>query len=159
MLSSKDTLTFALFILKEARENLAQDFIKENHEIYHPMFQYEKSNEQMMLAKEKYIMIWLDSHWNLIEKYFKTQEIESTTQNEVRYSFAEVFLMLLEKFDTDRRNRASSLAIRLIKEKIDNLEQLLNLGDKHENRINKLRYDADRHKSIFERKFAELKGE
>ena len=159
MLPSKDILTFTLFTLKEARENLVQDFIKENPEIYHPMFQYEKSNEQMMLAKEKYILIWLDSHWNLIETFFKNQEIESTTQNEVRYRFAGVFLRLLEKFDKDRRDRASPLAIRLLKEKVNTLEQLLNLGDKHENRINKLRYDADRHKSIFERKLAELKGE
>lgn len=159
MLPSKDILTLTLFTLKEARENLAQDFIIENPEIYDPMFKYEKSNEQMMLAKEKYIMIWLDSHWNLIETLLKNQEIESTIQNEVRYRFAEVFLSLLEKFDADGRNQASPLAIRLLKEKIDNLEKLLNLGDKHENRINKLRYDAHRHKIIFERKFAELKGE
>ena len=53
MQPSKDTLAFSLFILKEAREQLAQDFIEEEPEIYRPMFQYEKSKEQMVLAKEK----------------------------------------------------------------------------------------------------------
>ena len=158
MLSSKDILAFILFTLKEAREDLVREFIKEDQELYRPMFQYEKSNVQMMLAREKYIMVWLDKHWNLIEKILRNQEIESNTQNEIRDSFVEVFLRLLEKFDTDGRGRASPLAIRLLKEKIDNLEQLLNLGDRDENRINKLHYDHARHKRIFERKFAELKG-
>lgn len=158
MLSSQDTLTFSLLALKEARKVLVQDFIEENPEIYRPMFQYEKSNTQMMLAKEKHIITWLDSHWNLIEKNLN-QELDSTVHNEFRYSFAEIFLRLLKKFDTDRRVRSSPLAIRLLKPKIDNLEKLLDLGDRHDNRINKLLYDSDRHKRIFERKFAELKGE
>ena len=92
MLYSKDTLVFNLFTLKEARKVLAQDFIEENPEIYRPMFQYEESNEQMMLAKERYVVSWLDSHWKLIE----AQEIGATIRDEARYRFAEVFLRLLE---------------------------------------------------------------
>ena len=155
MLSSKDVLAFRLFILKEARKNLAQDFIKEDHEIYRQMFEYERRKTEMKIAREKYTVTWLDSQWNLIEKIFRNQEIDNTIRNELRYSFAEVFLRLIKKFNMDG---ASPLSIKLIKEKIRYLEKLLNLGDKSEDNFNKLRYDSARHKTMFERTFTELKG-
>ncbi|MDE2724371.1 MAG: translation initiation factor IF-2 N-terminal domain-containing protein [Gemmatimonadota bacterium] len=155
LLSSKDILAFRLFILKEARKNLAQDFIKKKPEIYIPMFKYEESDVLMELAREKYIVSWLDSQWNLLENLFQNQEIEAPVRNELRYSFAEVFLRLIKKFNMDG---ASSLSIKLIKEKVGCLEELLNLGDKSEDNFNKLHYDSARHKRMFERTFNELKG-
>lgn len=155
MLSSKDTLAFRLFILKEARNNLVQDFMKKDPEIYRQMFEYEGRNTQMELAKEKYIVSWLDSQWNLIENFFRNQEIENSIRNELRYSFAEVFLRLIKKFNMDG---ASPLSTKLIKEKVGYLEELLNLGDKSEDKFNKLRYDRERHKRMFERTFNKLKG-
>lgn len=151
MLSSKDTLVFNLLTLKEARKVLAQNFIEENPEIYRPMFQYEESNEQMMLAKERYVVSWLASHWKLIE----AQEIGATIRDEARYRFTEVFLRLLEKFNSDT---ASPLSIKLIKEKIEYLEDLISLGDKSNNSFNKLLYDYERDKRIFNRKINSLKG-
>lgn len=153
--SPKDILTFSLLILKSARKNLVQDFIKKNPEIYIPMFRYEERDAQMELSKEKYIMSWLDSHWNLIENLFQNQEVEKTIRNELRYSYAEVFLRLIKKFNMDG---ASPLSIKLIKEKVGYLEKLLKLGDKSEDNFNELRYDSERHKIMFERKFNELKG-
>ena len=154
MQPSKDTLAFSLFILKEAREQLAQDFIEEEPEIYRPMFQYEKSKEQMVLAKEKYMVSWLDSHWELIENFLQNQELENTIQDGFRSGFAVVLLRLLEKFNKDG---VSPVSVSLLKEKVRNLEELLNLGDKHEDRFNKLRYDIERHKRIFARKIDELR--
>ena len=77
MLSSKDTLAFRLFILKEARNNLVQDFMKKDPEIYRQMFEYEGRNTQMELAKEKYIVSWLDSQWNLIEFFFGIKKLRT----------------------------------------------------------------------------------
>ena len=156
MLSSKEALDFRLSILKEARKNLVQDFIKEDHEIYRQMFEYEERKTQMEIAREKYIVSWLDSQWNLLENLFQNQEIEDPIRNEIRYSFAEVFLRLLKKFNMDR---ASPLSIKLIKEKVGYLEKLLKLGDKSEDNFNKLRYDNERHKRMFERTFNEMKGQ
>ena len=156
LLSPKDALAFRLFILKEARKNLVQDFIKEDHEIYRQMFEYEERKTQMEIAREKYIVSWLDSQWNLLENLFQNQEIEDPIRNEIRYSFAEVFLRLLKKFNMDR---ASPLSIKLIKEKVGYLEKLLKLGDKSEDNFNKLRYDSERHKRMFERTFNEMKGQ
>ena len=55
-------------------------------------------------------------------------------------------------------NGASPLSTKLIKEKVGYLEKLLNLGDKSEDKFNKLRYDRERHKRMFERTFNKLKG-
>ena len=156
LLSSKDALDFRLFILKRGREDLVQDFLKESPEIYSPMFKYEESDVLMELAREKYIVSWLDLQWNLLEDFFQNQEIENTIRDEFRYSFAAVFLRLIKKFNMDG---ASPLSIKLIKEKVGCLEELLNLGDKSEDKFNKLHYDRERHKRMFERTFNELKGQ
>ena len=152
LLSSKDALAFRLFILKEARNNLVQDLIniKEDPKIHHvQMFEYERRDKLMEIAREIYILSWLKSHWDLTEDFFQNQEIEDTIRNELRRP-EEVFLRLIKKFNI------SSLFL-LIK-KIRNLNKLLKFDDKGEDRFNKVRYVHAREKQMFERTFNKLKG-
>lgn len=156
----KDKLIFNLDILTEGRKKLIADFIRENPEIYTPIFEYENIPCQMKLSREKYFLRWIDYHWLIIDEYFCKKSVEEKGQQSLRSSFSRVFLQFLRLFGfSSTKREMSKLFERLLKEEIDLLESINQVGDNTNKKLESLRYNYARDKALFEREINRMKGE
>lgn len=81
-----------LSVFKQAREQLVWDFNNENIEIYDAMFRYEKDEKLMYLSIDKYIMSWIDSHFNLFDRL-----TENNAQDGLIKEFTKQMLLFIQK--------------------------------------------------------------
>lgn len=150
-------LFFILTLLQQARSNLVRDFLEENSDIYAPSFKYERNKEMMQLAREKYVVSWLNSHWELLENLLTTQITDTTQQSEIKEEFAKVFLELLHKFGVQvQHHQNSEFFATLLRKKSQTLEEILGISDKSEQQLEKLKYSGEREKALFNREMDKL---
>jgi len=153
-------LILNLRVLKMARDRLLNDHNEENPEIYIPLFRYERDYEQMRLSVDKYYLNWLNYHWIIFEYYLKDQEFSDTTKKELKDSFLKVFVALLRKWDLKgNHSENTDLFLQLLRKRINLLSDIIELGDKEDKKYNRLVYEHERDKVLFEREFNRLKGE
>jgi hypothetical protein len=66
---TKGKLLKVLSIFKKSREEIANDFIGENIEVYTPMFEYENDTELMKLAISKYFTGYVNLHFEIAMEF------------------------------------------------------------------------------------------
>ena len=156
MLNKKETFA-TLQVLKQGRAKMVQDFLDHKPEIYTPSFKYEDSPALLSLAREKYFMTWLSSHWQLFshEATFFTDK-----QKEMEAIFATVFLKLLSRWSIVKTsNTPSELGTALLEDMQNALELFINAGDNAEAVLNDMKVARAKAIALYNRKIKQLKGE
>lgn len=140
----KNTLLDLLSIFSDSREKLVSDFMKESIEIYRPMFEYEENEELMTLAIEKYFIGYINYHFKLFINYENIDE-----------EFNKAMLSFIKKFDINVSDvnllNGTDLFSNLIQQKQNILEEIINIGNKDNNKYNRLAYSYQKDKTLFDR--------
>jgi len=149
----------SLHILRKARENLIKEFLTEKSEIYIDMFKFENDNMTMSFCIDKYLTIWLDEHWNIINDFF-TQNIVSKQDQEITIDyFTNVFIKLLRSFDFSTSNISNTdLLDFLLNQKTEYLDKIIKMSENSEKNINWLIYKSEKSRKLFERQLNEFKN-
>ena len=154
MLTKKETFA-ALQVLKQGRAEMVQDFLDHRPDIYAPSFKYEDSPALLSLAREKYFMTWLSSHWQLFnhEATFFTDK-----QKETEAIFATVFLQLLGKWAIIKTDHAGqlNLGIQLIQDMQNTLNEFIKVGDNSDAMRKKFEVEIEKNRVLFEREIKKL---
>jgi hypothetical protein len=145
----------ALQVLKQGRAEMVQDFLDHKPEIYAPSFKYEDSPALLSLAREKYFMMWLSSHWQL---FSHEATFYNDKQKETEVIFSTVFLKLLGKWSIVETNdsRQLNLGISLVKDMETALNQFIKAGEKSELMRNTLEMALEKNRVIFDRAIKKL---
>lgn len=145
----------ALQVLKQGRAEMVQDFLDHKPDIYTPSFKYEDSPVLLKLAREKYFMTWLSSHWKLFthEATFFTDK-----QKEMEAIFTTVFLQLLEKWSIvkTRDSHQLNLGLSLVNDMENSLNQFIKAGEKSESMKNVLELALEKNRVLFDREIKKL---
>jgi hypothetical protein len=156
MLNKKETFA-TLQVLKQGRAEMVQDFLDHKPEIYTPSFKYEDSPALLSLAREKYFMTWLSSHWQL---FSHEATFFNDKQKEMEAIFATVFLKLLGKWAIIKMSNApSELGTALLEDMQNSLELFINAGDNAEAVLNDMKIARAKAIALYNRKIKQLKGE
>lgn len=148
MLTKKETFA-ALQVLKQGRAEMVQDFLDHKPEIYAPSFKYEESPALLKLAREKYFMTWLSSHWQLFS-HEATFFIDSP--KEIEAIFATVFLRLLAKWEivSSDNSHQLNLGLSLVKDMEKALNEFIKAGEKTDAMRNTLNLAIDKNRVLFD---------
>ncbi|MGB4498270.1 MAG: hypothetical protein WBI40_06195 [Methylococcaceae bacterium] len=149
MKNKKETFA-ALQVLKQGRAEMMQDFLNHKPAIYTPSYKHENSPALLKLAREKYFMTWLSSHWQLFSHkvtFFKNN------QKEIESFFAIIFLKLLEKWSLLDTNHSGqlNLGLQLIQDMQNTLSQFIKAGENADSLRNKLEIEIERSQALFDR--------
>jgi hypothetical protein len=148
--------TFAtLQVLKQGRAEMVQDFLDHKPDIYAPSFKYEDSPALLNLAREKYFMTWLISHWQL---FSHEATFFADKQKETEAIFATVFLKLLGKWAIIKTDQAGqlNLGIQLIQDMQNTLNEFIKVGDNSDTMRKKFEVEIERNRVLFEREIKKL---
>lgn len=145
--------------LKQSRTEMVQDFLDHKPEIYVPSYKFENSPALLKLAREKYFMTWLSSHWqnfNKISTHFSVEEkvfLETV--------FAEVFLELISKWSIVKTVDSAqiNLGIGLVNDMQTALNQFLKAGEKADTMRNMLEIALEKNRVVFDRMIKQLSEE
>lgn len=138
---------------------MVQDFLSHNTEIYKPSYKYENSPVMLKLAREKYFINWLSSHWQVFNHtaaHFLVEERQI-----INTFFAHVFLELLSKWAIVKTTDSSqlNLGVELVKEMQTALNQFMKAGENAENSHNILELALEKNSVLFNRRIKELSEE
>ena len=145
--------------LKQCRADMVQDFLSHNTEIYKPSYKYENSPVMLKLAREKYFITWLSSHWqvfNHIVSQFSCEE-----QRLVENIFARVFLELLSKWSIVKTTDYTQLDLSraLVEDMQTALNRFIQSGENADNTHNILEVALEKNRVMFSRRIKQLSEE
>lgn len=151
-------LELLLNVFKQAREQLVWDLSNENIEIYESMFRYEKDKQSICLSIDKYLISWIDFHFNIFETLS-----ENNTKEELIKTFTNKMLLLIQKSELSIKSseidRGSQLFFDVLYEKRELLKKISDATIKADNNYKKLLYMHQKDKALFERQLSKLLGE
>lgn len=158
MLSKKLEL-LSLQVLQQRRAGMIRGFLDNEPEILVPSYKYEASPMLLKLAREKYFVIWLSSHWQAFNRVIDFLPAEEKSLAEKM--FATVFLELLEKWSIIKTIDANqlNLGIKLIEDMQHTLNELIKSGSKADANRNQLEFAIEKNRSLFDRAFKKLNEE
>ena len=149
-----------LSIFKAMRENMINDFINHEIEIFSPSFKYEKSPVSLDIAMDKYFISWLNNHYNYFTTVLNQNNYDFDKSSALNKIFIEMYLKLATSFNHVKSNIESSEVTReILSQKVTALKELLNVADLTDVKFNRLKYENDRNKVLFDRKIKELEQE
>lgn len=155
----KVKLIVNLLVLKKGRNKLVKDFIEEEPEIFKPMFKYENNKSQMALSKEKYFLTWMNLHWRILNNIITEEVSNLDLAKSIKDSFFKEYIKLLKSWGNNVKNKENShLMTYLINKKINFLNEALDIGDRSDKLFNKLEYEYERDKKLFEREINRLEN-
>ncbi|MDO9215521.1 MAG: hypothetical protein Q8Q54_04335 [Methylococcales bacterium] len=143
--------------LKQCRAEMVQDFLDyHNPEIYEPSYKYENSPVLLKLAREKYFMVWLSSHWHIFSHIVTQFPIEERRIAET--IFARVFLELLGKWSIVKTTDSTQLdlGIKLVKDMENSLNQFMKVGENADTMRNKIKVALEKNRVVFDRMMKQL---
>lgn len=142
--------------LKQCRAEMVQDFLDHKPEIYTPSYKYENSPTLLNLAREKYFMAWLSSHWHVFSHAATDFPIEQ--RQFVETFFANIFLELLSKWSIVKTTDPAqlNLGIELVKDMQTALNQFIKVGNNADNMRNKLEVALEKNRVVFDRMIKQL---
>lgn len=157
MINKKAELA-TLQALKQCRDEMVQDFLDHHKpEIYTPSYKYENSPVLLKLAREKYFMTWLNSHWHIFSHIVATHfPIEE--RRIIETFFARVFLELLGKWSIVKITDPIqlNLGLKLVKDMENSLNQFLKVGENSDTMRNKLEVAIEKNRVVFDRMIKQL---
>lgn len=143
-------------ILRKAREELVRQTAGEDSELFRDLFKYEESEPMRRLSFEKYVLHWINWHWVLHQRHSEDHLTEGNSKNE---AFASVFIRLVKKLGVESRaaqRPLSELLKSLLQEKLELTQGLLEAGERADEMIQRLQYQHEKDKRIFERELRNL---
>jgi hypothetical protein len=145
-----------LQVLKQCRAEMVQDFLNHKLEIYAPSYKYENSPVLFKLAKEKYFMMWLSSHWQVFSYIAADFPIEERQFAET--IFARVFLELLNKWSVVKTTDSAqlNLGLALLKDMETALNNFIKVGENADVMRNKLELALEKNNVVFDRMIKQL---
>ena len=147
----------SLQTLKEQRTKICNDSLSDGFDIYMGLH---KKKYERSLHFDKYIIIWLDEHWNSFCKlcddnrddFLEYQRYEITT------SFAKRYLEMLVGVEKQQSFSQVELTSKCLKIQKQYLDELLSLAMKNQRNIEKLKLEASKHAHWFELEIEKING-
>lgn len=145
------SVSFSLAVLKFSRLNMINQFINFEQDLYFSIINSSKGNEIKALSIEKVKLMWLNFHWQALELMQQDEKISVTEEKELTIFFAVFFKKLLSQFLDGNSVENTELFRRLINNKLNVINQLIDVGLKHTSNknqlilqyeIEKLKYDS-----------------
>ena len=152
---NKQELLVTLTVLKLGRNEMTDNFKEHSPDIYAPSFKYENSPVLLKLAREKYFVSWLNSHWKIFDHI--TVDISMAKRKEIQGFFSQSFLELLSKsMSINSLDKYSNLGLVILKDMQTVLENFIKVGDNTEANINSMRVAQAKSVALFNRKIKEI---
>ncbi len=152
---SNNVLIALLEVFREARLALISRTSSEEPDLFKNFFEFEGNIEILKLVIEKEGTLWIDKHFEI----FDTKDILKSDYSSVE-KFKKAMLRLLEyqtkKTRSGSRAKEKEFCLSLLSEKIDILNQLIEISDVSEQGYRRLVYSYQRDKALFEREFRRL---
>ena len=145
----------SLQTLREQRNIIVTDSLNDGYDIYMGLH---KSGVERMLHFDKYIITWLDEHWNTFcnlcdengMDYLEYQRYEIIT------AFAKRFFEMLVGVEKQQSFSNAELTLKCIKLKKQCLDELLDIASKNQRNIEKLKLEARKHAHWFEKEIEKI---
>lgn len=156
----KDHLDLFLDIFYHSRSNMVNDFLNESPEVFLALYKFEKNQQLMSIARDKYFVSWLSNHWNLfqikIDGIFPHEQ-----QDDIRKEFAAIFVAMLSKWSLLKEDNVKQfeLGLTLIQDMQKTFENFIVAGINSDINRNKLNTLLEKNKVIFDRKIEQLENE
>lgn len=158
---NKNSLLKTLVFLKKGREAIISDYCGEEPRLFRPMFLHKPQSSDMNIAVDKYMFSWLAQHPSYYKEIIENTKAEQSDSPDVDVDiFVCAYRKLCEKFVVDdgcRGSECSSILENVVQESIDYLDALLTVSEKADDRLERLRYQGEKSKYLFDRAFEELK--
>lgn len=157
-ISNKIVKSISLFVLKECRAKMIEDFLNHQPEIYAPSYKYEDSPALLRLAREKYFHIWLARHWQVFSDIVK--DYPETERKTAELFFSKALLILMSKWVDIESTESSQLhvALQLIKEMQRSLQKFIEAGENHDVMRRKLQVAMEKNNRLLEREIINFGG-
>ena len=157
----KRELINTLAALKLGRDFLVADYCNEEPRLFRPMFLHKSNSSEMNIAVDRYMFGWLALHPSHYESVINKDaaELLPASAEEVN-RFVETYRSLCERFvvgETPSSEGKSHVLERVVKESIGYLDGLLSVSEKTDARLERLRYQGEKSKHLFDRAVKELK--
>ncbi|WP_311749331.1 hypothetical protein [Proteus terrae] len=147
----KKTLLELLLALREARENLVSRTIKENPQLFSSLFQYENNEDLLSLSFQREYSIFINDNLEQLSIHITDTE-NSDTKKQLKF--------IVEQFISVKQLRNTSVIDSFfLNDKIEQIEKILSIFDKDNDRMQEINYIRKREQILFERKFKMLLGE
>lgn len=156
---NREGLITTLKLLRDRRESLIGAYCNEDHDLYIHMFLLPHDSPEMELAISKYFLEWLNTHSIMPSKELRPSAFNGYSSEFIDY-YISAYKKLCENFLAGKaalKGERSDVLLDFIKDKIDNLSLLLEIGMRHEEKLSKLRYMGTKERNLFNRKFNSLK--
>jgi hypothetical protein len=152
MLHQKEIVA-VLDVFKLARFQLCSAFTDHSIEIYTPSYKYENSPKLLEVAKEKYFIVWLSSHWHIAENYLR-ENVHECQHDSIRIIFNQYMANLcLDFMEINHMSPGTSdIATTVLKDMVSALNALIKAGDNAEKQRKSLILMMEKNRSIFDRK-------
>lgn len=158
---SRIELLRTLAVYERARAQLVADFVQEEPELYHSMFEFQPHSAAMRLAVERYIVLWLMQHANFYQKLFLIEsDAEPRKQDALFVKFMDNYYKYCKNFLSIRKGKnedALAIGYDFLKHRIGFLDDLLEVNQKANSRLKHIRYQNSKARAFYEKQFAELR--
>ncbi|NWH06104.1 hypothetical protein [Desulfobacter latus] len=142
------------------REELVSCLLEECTEIYEPIWRFSRQPQIMELAIHKYVVLWLNSHWEKMELILKnTKECSAPQLNAFEHDLLSLYCNLFQNICKKQFGRnisdasiTASLLIQCADDNIACIQQIIDIQENSEKRRNRLRTALYRHKELFQKK-------
>lgn len=149
MIDESYKLTLTLQVMKEQREKMISDFT-DNYDItmLEGLQRFDHSAEYNVYA-ELYHVIWIDRHWNQLQKIIENNiELEDDRRYVEQY-FAKCFLNLIENFSMNNEDYTPAF-YEILRVKESSLRDMINIAQKGEQRCKELAYAQIKHRKEYQ---------
>jgi len=163
MNSNQDFLRNKLIVLRYMRSELVSYFLEESPEVFEPIWRYSRQPQAMELALHRFVLHWLNSHWEQFEIILNESEKSNHSKRcLVEKELLDLFYKLIENLckhlgqnDLDTSLKAY-LFIECAEELLMCVQRIINAHENSERSRNQLRTALYRHKELFQQRIDAL---
>ncbi|NOU15572.1 MAG: hypothetical protein HOO92_16685 [Methylococcaceae bacterium] len=159
MLHSNE-VSIVLDVLKITRANMCRDFLEHNPVIYTPSYKYELSPKLLEIARDRYFLVWLSSHWQVFITYIE-ENCSIERHDKLKVEFSGTLIRLLSRWSILQENSNSqlNLGLTLIKDMENGLNAFIQTTENTDALKNKLVMALEKNRILFDRQIKKLEGE
>ena len=151
MVDERYQLTLSLQVLKEERQKMLSDFSDRiDPDMVTGLLHYNSvKNSEYELYAELYHVIWIDEHWNRIEKYIDQNIPLESDRRKVLTVFSKYFLRFIDGFDV--KNQMYSKAFyEILQVKKQALRDMIEISAKADIHRKELNFAMEKHKKQYQ---------
>lgn len=143
-------LNLTLQVMKEQRKKMISDFTDNyNVTMLEGLQRFDHPTEYSIYA-ELYHVIWIDRHWNQLQKTIEKNIILEEDKRYIERYFAKCFLNLVESFSM-YNEVYTPLFYEILRVKQTTLRDMINIARKSEQNCKELAYAQTKHKKDYQK--------